>query len=71
MFNYRNLAGNVECIIFFGLVPGRMPEEWRAILPQGFPKREVYVCEGIRESIALETGRTTDAKTEAGEDGRC
>ena len=48
-----------------------MPEKWRAILPQGFPKREVYVCEGIRESIALETGRTTDAKTEAGEDGSC
>ena len=48
-----------------------MPEEWSAILPQGFSKYEVYVCEGIRESIALETGRTTDAKTEAGEDGRC
>ena len=38
---------------------------------QGIPKCKVYVCEGIRESIALETGRTTDAKTEAGEDGRC
>ena len=71
MFNYRNLAGNVERLIFFGLVSGRASGERRSVLPQGFPKRKVYVCEGIRVSIALETGRTTDAKTETGEDGRC
>ena len=63
--------GNVERITFPGPVPGRMPEERRSVLSQGFSKCEVYVCEGIRESIALETGRTTDAKTEAGEDERC
>ena len=71
MFNYRNLAGNVERITFSGLVSGRMPEKWRAILPQGISTSKISEREGIRESIALETGRTTDAKTEAGEDGRC
>ena len=50
------------------LVLGRMPEKWRAILPQGISTSKISECEGIRESIALETGRTTDAKTEAGED---
>ena len=29
------------------------------------------VVKDIRQSIAQETERTTDAKTEAGEDGRC
>ena len=53
------------------LVPGRTSGEWRAILPQGISTSKISECEGIRESIALETGRTTDAKTEAGEDGRC
>ena len=71
MFNYRNLAGNVERVNFYSPVSERVPGERCSVLPQGLPKCEVYVCEGIRESIALETGRTTDAKTEAGEDGRC
>jgi len=39
---------NVERLIFFGLVSGGASGERRAILPQGFPKREVYVCEGKR-----------------------
>ena len=71
MFNYRNLAGNVERIVFPGLVPGRASRERRAILPQGISTSEISECEGIRESIALETERTTDAKTEDGEDERC
>ena len=61
----------MERIAFSRLVPGRASGEWRSVLPQGFPKREVYVCEGIRESIAEKAERATDAKTEAGEDGRC
>ena len=61
----------MERIIFFGLVPGRASGEWRAILPQGISTSEISECEGIRESIALETERTTDAKTEDGEDERC
>ena len=61
----------MEHLIFSRLVPRRMPEERRAILPQGISTSEISEREGIRESIALETGRTTDAKTEAGEDWRC
>ena len=71
MFNYRSLERNVQRITFPELVSGRMPEKWRAILPQGISTSEISECEGIRESIALETGRITDAKTESGADERC
>jgi hypothetical protein len=41
-----------------------MPEQWSAILPQGFPKREVYVCEIIRESATEETESEKSFATE-------
>ena len=71
MFNYRNLERNVQRVTIPELVPRRMPEKWRAILPQGISTSEISECEGIRESIALETGRATDAKTQVREDERC
>ena len=54
----------MERITFPGLVSGRASGERRAILPQGISTSKISECEGIRESIALETGRATDAKTE-------
>ena len=61
----------MERIAFPGLVPGRASGERRAILPQGISTSKISECEGIRESIAEKAERATDAKTEAGEDGRC
>jgi len=61
----------VERLIFSRLVPGRASGEWRSVLPQGISTSKISECEGIRQSITQETERTTDAKTEAGEDGRC
>ena len=71
MFNYRNLESNVECVTFSGLVFGRMPEEWCAILPQGISASEISECEGIRESIAEKAECRADHETEVREDGRC
>ena len=58
----------MERVTFSGFLLGRMPEEWRAILPQGFSKREVYVFEGICKSIAEKAECRADYETEAGED---
>ena len=71
MFNYRSLERNVQRVTIPELVPGRTSGEWRSVLPQDISTSEISECEGIRESIALETERTTDAKTEDGEDERC
>ena len=64
-------TGHVERVTFSGLVPGGMPEEWRAILPQSFPKREVYVCEGKCLKDVKETKCYAGNETQVGEDGRC
>ena len=61
----------MQRITFPELVSGRMPEKWRAILPQGISTSEISEREGIRESIAEEAECETAATTEAGEDGRC
>ena len=58
----------MECIIFPGLVTGRIREKWRAILPQVISTSEIEKREGIRESNAEEAESREDHETEARED---
>ena len=61
----------MERLIFSRLVPGRMPEERRAILPQGISTSEISECEGICLKDVKETERCAGNETQIKEDERC